>query len=142
LIPGISSLSEAALLGVSREVREGAEALGIGRLGIIFGVILPTARADLASAVILAASRAMGETMIVAIAAGQDPQLGFDPRLPVQTLTAYLIQGDRGESPSGTLQSLSLFAVGATLFALTCCMGAARRYLARSRREVALGMEP
>lgn len=141
LIPGISSLSEAALLGVPRELRDGAEALGIGRLGIIFGVVLPTARAGLASAMILAASRAMGESMIVAIAAGQDPHLTFDPRLPVQTLTAYLIQVPGGETPSGTLQYLSLFAVGATLFALTCCMGAARRYLARSRREVALSLE-
>jgi phosphate transport system permease protein len=142
LIPAISSLAAAALLGVPRELREGAQALGIGRLGIIFSVVLPTARADLASAMIVAASRAMGETMIVAIAAGQDPHLTFDPRLPVQTLTAYLIQGNRGGMPSGTPQYLSLFVVGATLFALTCCMGAARRYLARSRREIALGGEP
>jgi phosphate transport system permease protein len=124
LVPMISSLSEDALFAVPSALREGAYALGAGRLPTIFRVVLPSAVSGIAASVILAASRAVGETMIVAIAAGQQPRLTLDPRVPIETMTAYVVQVSMGDTPNGTLEYSTIFVVGAALFALTFVMNA------------------
>jgi phosphate transport system permease protein len=124
LIPMISSLSEDALFAVPNALREGAYALGAGRLPTIFRVVLPSAMSGIAASVILAVSRAIGETMIVAIAAGQQPRLTLDPRVPVETMTAYVVQVSMGDTPTGTLEYRTIFVVGAVLFLMTFSMNA------------------
>jgi phosphate transport system permease protein len=122
LIPMISSLSEDALFAVPRSLREGAYALGASRLPTIFRVVLPSAMSGIAASVILAVSRAVGETMIVAIAAGQQPRLTLDPRVPVETMTAYVVQVSMGDTPTGTLEYRTIFVVGTVLFLMTFVM--------------------
>jgi len=122
LVPMISSLSEDALFAVPRSLREGAYALGAGRLPTIFRVVLPSAMSGIAASVILAVSRAVGETMIVAIAAGQQPRLTLDPRVPVETMTAYVVQVSMGDTPTGTLEYRTIFVVGTVLFIMTFVM--------------------
>jgi phosphate transport system permease protein len=124
LIPMISSLSEDALFAVPHSLREGAYALGASRLPTIFRIVLPSAMSGIAASVILAASRAIGETMIVAIAAGQQPRLTLDPRVPVETMTAYVVQVSMGDTPTGTLEYRTIFVVGAVLFLMTFVMNA------------------
>jgi len=119
IIPMISSLSEDALYAVPRGLKEGAYALGAGRPSTIMRVIVPAARSGIAASVALAISRAIGETMIVAIAAGQQPRLTFDPRVPVETMTAYIVQVSMGDTPTGTLEYRTIFVVGAALFVMT-----------------------
>jgi phosphate transport system permease protein len=130
LIPMICSLCQDALLAVPSGLREGALALGASRLATIFRVVLPAASSGIAAAVILAASRAVGETMIVAIAAGQQPRLTFDPRVPVQTLTAYVAQANGGDEPGA-----APFVVGALLFLVTFALTALSVQLQRRFRE-------
>jgi phosphate transport system permease protein len=137
LIPLISSLSEDALHAVPTSLREGAYALGAGQLPTIFRVVLPSAVSGIAASVILAASRAIGETMIVAIAAGQQPRLTLDPRVPVETMTAYVVQVSMGDTPTGTLEYRTIFVVGSVLFLMTFVMNALsfrlkRRYSAQA----------
>ena len=124
LIPMISSLSEDALFAVPNGLREAAYALGAGRLPTIFRVVLPSAMSGIAASVLLAVSRAIGETMIVAIAAGQQPRLTLDPRVPVETMTAYVVQVSMGDTPTGTLEYRTIFVVGAVLFLMTFSMNA------------------
>jgi phosphate transport system permease protein len=124
LIPMISSLSEDALFAVPNSLREGAYALGASRLPAIFRVVLPSAMSGIAASVILAVSRAIGETMIVAIAAGQQPRLTLDPRVPVETMTAYVVQVSMGDTPTGTLEYRTIFVVGSVLFLMTFVMNA------------------
>jgi phosphate transport system permease protein len=132
LVPMISSLSEDALFAVPNGLREGAYALGAGRLPTIFRVVLPSAMSGIAASVILAVSRAIGETMIVAIAAGQQPRLTLDPRVPVETMTAYVVQVSLGDTPTGTLEYRTIFVVGAVLFLITFSMNAlSQRYKRR-----------
>jgi phosphate transport system permease protein len=122
IIPMISSLSEDAIHAVPNSLREAAYGLGAGKLQTIFRVILPTARSGIAAAITLAISRAIGETMIVTIAAGMQPQMTLDPREPIQTMTAYIVQVSMGDVPNGSLEYKTIFVVGATLFALTFVM--------------------
>lgn len=133
IIPLVSSLSEDALYAVPRPLREGAYALGASRLTTLFRVILPAARSGITAAILLAVGRAVGETMIVAIAAGQQPRLTLDPRVPVETMTAYIVQVSMGDTPAGTLEYKTIFVVGAALFALTFAMNAASRRVLRGR---------
>jgi phosphate transport system permease protein len=135
IIPMISSLSEDAIYAVPRSYREGAYALGAGRLPTILRVVLPSAFSGIAASVVLAVSRAVGETMIVAIAAGQQPRLTADPRVPVETMTAYIVQIGLGDTPTGTLEYKTIFVVGASLFALTFVMNVFSQRLARKFRE-------
>jgi phosphate transport system permease protein len=131
IIPMISSLTEDALYAVPNGYREGAYALGATRLTTIFGVVLPSAFSGIAAAVILAISRAIGETMIVAIAAGQQPRLTFDPRVPVETMTAYIVQISMGDTPTGTLEYRSIYVVGASLFVITFAVNLISQRLSR-----------
>lgn len=119
IFPVITSLSEDAIFAVPTSLREAALALGATKLATIFRVVLPSAFSGISSAVILGISRAIGETMIVAIAAGQQPRMATDPRVPVETMTAYIVQVSLGDTPSGTLEYRTIFAVGLALFALT-----------------------
>ncbi len=131
IIPMISSLTEDALYAVPNGYREGAYALGATRLTTIFKVILPSAFSGIAAAVILAVSRAIGETMIVAIAAGQQPRLTLDPRVPIETMTAYIVQISMGDTPTGTLEYRSIYVVGASLFLITFVVNLISQRLAR-----------
>lgn len=119
IVPIIASLSEDAIYAVPRTLREGSLALGATRLSTVFRVLLPAAFSGIGAAVILGISRAIGETMIVAIAAGQQPRLTLDPRVPVETMTAYIVQVSMGDTPSGTLEYRTIFAVGLSLFVFT-----------------------
>lgn len=134
IIPMISSLSEDALYAVPRNLREASLALGAGRIPTIFRVVIPAAGSGIIAAVTLAVARAVGETMIVAIAAGQQPRLTLDPRVPVETMTAYIVQVSMGDVPSGTIESKTIFVVGMVLFLMTFVMNIfAQRLRSRSQ---------
>jgi phosphate transport system permease protein len=119
IVPIVASLSEDAIFAVAPSLREASYALGAGRLATIVRVVLPTAFSGIAAAVILGLSRAIGETMIVAIAAGQQPRLTLDPRVPIETMTAYIVQVSLGDTPTGTIEYKTIFAVGLVLFVMT-----------------------
>lgn len=124
ILPIIASLSEDAITAVPSSLREGAYALGGTKLGAVFRVVLPSASSGIIAALILGVSRAIGETMIVAIAAGQQPRLTVDPREGVQTMTAYIVQVSLGDTPTGTLEYRTIFAIGLTLFLVTLMLNA------------------
>ncbi len=119
IIPLVSSLSEDAMHAVPMRLREGAYALGSQKIQVAFKIVLPAALSGVTASIILAVSRAIGETMIVAIAAGQQPRLTFNPLVPVETITAYIVQVSLGDTPHGTLEYRTIFACGTALFALT-----------------------
>lgn len=119
ILPLVASLSDDALRAVPMPQREGAWALGAGRVPTILRVVLPAARSGIVAAGTLALGRAVGETMIVAIAAGQEPRLTLDPRVPIETMTAFIVQVSLGDVAAGTLASRTIFVVGAALFVLT-----------------------
>lgn len=135
ITPIICSLSEDAIYAVPRSLREGAYALGAGRLPTLFRVVLPAARSGILAALLLGVSRAIGETMIVAIAAGQQPRFTLDPRVPIETMTAYIVKVSMGDTPTGTLEYRTIFAVGATLFVFTLAMNMLGQRLARGARR-------
>lgn len=136
IIPMISSLSEDALHAVPTALREAAMGLGASRLTTILRVVVPSARSGIAAALTLAVSRAIGETMIVAIAAGQQPRFTFDPRVPVETMTAYIVQVSMGDVPTGTLEYRTIFVVGAMLFLMTFSMNVVSQRFARKYRRL------
>ncbi len=119
IIPTIASLSEDALYAVPMSLREAGYALGGGKVATIFNVVVPAAFSGIAASVILGVSRAVGETMIVTIAAGQMPRFTLDPTTPIATMTAYIVQVGSGETPHGTLEYRTIFVVGACLFLMT-----------------------
>ncbi len=131
IVPMISSLSEDALHSVPTALREVAWGLGAGRVTTVWRVVLPAARSGVGASLLLAVSRAIGETMIVAIAAGQQPNLTLDPRVPVETMTAYIVQVSMGDTPAGTIEYRTIFAVGAALFVLTFAMNLLSRRVLR-----------
>jgi phosphate transport system permease protein len=136
IIPMISSLSDDALSAVPRSLREAAYGLGSTKLEVSTRVVFPAAVSGVAAAVILAMSRAVGETMIVAIAAGQNPLFTLDPRVPVETMTTYIVQVSLGDTPAGSIAYETIFAVGATLFVVTLLMNIGSHYFVRKFREV------
>lgn len=119
IIPFVSSLSEDALHAVPSSLREASFGMGATRLQTAFKVIVPAASSGIIVSIILAISRAIGETMIVAIAAGQQPRLTLDPTVPVETITAYIVQVSLGDVQHGSLEYRTIFAAGITLFAFT-----------------------
>ena len=135
ILPMVASLSEDAMRAVPRSLREGAYALGATRLEVSTRVVLPAALSGIASAFILAVSRAIGETMIVTIAAGQTPNFTFNPFVPIETMTAYIVQVSLGDTPTGTLEYKTIFAVALLLFALTLVMNLLSQYIVRRFRE-------
>jgi phosphate transport system permease protein len=135
ILPMISSLSEDAMHSVPRGLREGAYALGATRMQAALRVVVPAAFSGISAAVILAVSRAIGETMIVAIAAGQQPRLTLDPRVPIETMTAYIVQVSLGDTPAGTLEYRTIFAVGMLLFVSTFVLNLISNWLRERFRE-------
>jgi phosphate transport system permease protein len=135
ILPMVSSLSEDALHSVPAGLREGAYALGATRMQAALRVVVPAAFSGISAASILAVSRAIGETMIVAIAAGQQPRLTFDPRVPIETMTAYIVQVSLGDTPAGTLEYRTIFAVGMLLFVSTFVLNLASNWLRERFRE-------
>jgi phosphate transport system permease protein len=135
ILPLVSSLSEDALHSVPNGLREGAYALGSTRMQTSLFVVVPAAFSGVSAAAILAVSRAIGETMIVAIAAGQQPRLTLDPRVPVETMTAYIVQVSLGDTPAGTLEYRTIFAVGMLLFAGTFALNMVSTWLRNRFRE-------
>jgi phosphate transport system permease protein len=135
ILPLVSSLSEDALHSVPNGLREGAYALGSTRMQTSLRVVVPAAFSGISAAAILAVSRAVGETMIVAIAAGQQPRLTFDPRVPVETMTAYIVQVSLGDTPAGTLEYRTIFAVGMLLFLSTFVLNMMSIWLRNRFRE-------
>ncbi|MBI3311960.1 MAG: phosphate ABC transporter permease subunit PstC [Candidatus Omnitrophica bacterium] len=135
IIPMISSLSEDAMFAVPQSLREGAYALGSSRLQAAFSVVLPSAFSGVAASFLLAISRAIGETMIVAIAAGQQPRLTLNPFVPVETMTAYIVQVSMGDTPTGTIEYKTIFAVGMTLFVFTLILNLISQHLRERFQE-------
>lgn len=119
IIPYISSLSEDALHAVPSALREASFGMGATKLQTAFKVIVPAASSGIIVSIILAISRAIGETMIVAIAAGQQPRLTLDPTVPIETITAYIVQVSLGDVQHGSLEYRTIFAAGITLFVFT-----------------------
>jgi phosphate transport system permease protein len=138
ILPLVSSLAEDAMQAVPRGLREGSYALGATRMQTSVRVVVPAALSGITAAFILAASRAIGETMIVAIAAGQQPRLTWNPLVPIETMTAYIVQVSLGDTPQGTLEYRTIFAVGALLFLSTFVLNLASAWLReRFRQEYA-----
>lgn len=135
ILPLVSSLSEDAMRAVPRGLREGAYALGATRMQTALTVVVPAAFSGITAAFILAVSRAIGETMIVAIAAGQQPRLTANPFVPIETLTAYIVQVSLGDTPQGTLEYRTIFAVGMLLFLMTFVLNLASTWLRERLRE-------
>jgi phosphate transport system permease protein len=135
IIPLVSSLSEDAISAVPSALREGAFGLGATRFEVAWRVVVPAALSGIVASFILALSRAVGETMIVAIAAGQNPIFTFNPFVPVATMTAYIVQVSLGDTPYGSLEYFTLFAVGTVLFIFTFFMNMASFWFVRRFRE-------
>ncbi len=135
ILPLVSSLAEDAMRGVPRGLREGSYALGATKMQTSLRVVVPAAFSGITAAFILAVSRAIGETMIVAIAAGQQPRLTFDPTVPVETMTAYIVQISLGDTPQGTLEYRTIFAVGMLLFIGTFALNLVSAWLRERFRE-------
>ena len=136
IIPMVSSLSEDAMISVPRSLREGAYALGANRYEVSLKIVVPAALSGIIAAFILAISRAIGETMLVTIAAGATPRLTFNPMESIQTMTAYIVQLSLGESPVGSLEYNTIFAVGLVLFAMTLMMNLLGFWVVRRYREI------
>jgi len=119
IIPYVSSVSEDSMKAVPMQIREGSYAMGATKFQTAFRVIIPSAFSGIAAAFIIGISRAIGETMVVAIAAGMMPNLTINPIEPIQTLTAYIVGVSLGDVPHGTLEYKTIFAAGITLFLMT-----------------------
>lgn len=136
IIPYVSSLSEDAMRAVPMSLREGAYAMGANRIITAVRVVYPSALSGIVASYILAISRAIGETMIVAIAAGMQPNLTLDPREPAATITAFIVQVSLGDLPHGSIGYQSIFAAGITLFIMTLVFNILGYILRKRFREV------
>jgi phosphate transport system permease protein len=135
IVPLIASLSEDAIRSVPRAMREGAYALGATKLEVSGRIIVPAALSGIVASFILAASRAVGETMIVALAAGSKAQIARDPLQPGETMTGYIVQVVSGDAPRGSTIYYSLFAVGLLLFVMTLALNIFSHWFVRRFRE-------
>lgn len=136
IIPYIASLSEDAMHAVPMNIREGSYAMGATRLQTAFGVIVPSAFSGVTAAYILGISRALGETMVVAIAGGLQPNVTADPRQPAATITAYIVQVSLGDLPHDSIGYQSIFAAGLALMVMTLFFNIAGYLLRRRYREI------
>ncbi len=135
IMPVISSLSADAMRAVPLALREAGYGLGASKLDVTLKVVLPAALSGILAAVILAFSRAVGETMIVTLAAGQRPLLTLDPRETIATMTSFIVQAATGDQPAGSLASRALYAVATTLFAITFLLNLGTQALVRRFSE-------
>jgi phosphate transport system permease protein len=136
LIPTVASISEDAMTAVPQELRDGAYGLGASRLQVSTRIVIPAAVSGIVASYVLAVSRAVGETMIVLIAAGGLAQVTFDPREPAQTMTAFIGATGLGDVPTGSVEYKTIFAVGLTLFVITFAMNMLAIRLVRRFREI------
>ena len=136
IIPYVSSVSEDAMKAVPMHIREGSYAMGATKFQTAFKVIIPAAFSGIAAAFIIGISRAIGETMVVAIAAGMMPNLTINPIEPVQTLTAYIVGVSLGDVPHGTVEYKTIFAAGITLFFMTLVLNILGFWFRKRIREV------
>jgi phosphate transport system permease protein len=136
LMPIVASLSEDAMGAVPRDLRDGAYALGSTKVQVATRIVVPAAVSGIIASFVLAISRAVGETMIVLIAMGQQPNLTFDPRAAAEAMTAFIAATGAGDVPTGSIEYKTIFAVGATLFVLTLVMNIIAIRLVRKYREV------
>ncbi|HET6639198.1 MAG TPA: phosphate ABC transporter permease subunit PstC [Gemmatimonadota bacterium] len=135
VLPLIASLSEDAMNAVPRGLRQGAYALGATKFEVATRVVTPAALSGIVASFVLAISRAIGETMAVVLAAGMTPNLTLDVRQSIQTLTAYIVQVSLGDTPFGSIEYQSIFAVGLLLFAVTLGMNVFGRWFLKRYRE-------
>jgi phosphate transport system permease protein len=136
IVPIIASISEDAMSAVPRGLREGAYALGATKAKVAIRVVFPAALSGIVASVMLAISRALGETMIVVLAAGSTPQLTFNPVEAIQAMTSYIAVTATGDIPAGSIDYKSVFAVGTVLFVMTLAMNMISIRLVRRFREV------
>jgi phosphate transport system permease protein len=136
IVPMVSSLSEDAMAAVPRALREGAYALGATKYEVATRTVVPAALSGIIASFILAISRAIGETMIVTIAAGAQAKLTLNPLESMQTMTAYIAQTSMGEASHGSVEYRTIFAVGLLLFAITLLMNIISIFVLRRFREV------
>jgi len=135
IVPYVASVSEDAMRAVPRYMREGSYAMGATKLQTALRVVVPGAFSGLAAAYILGISRAVGETMVVAIAAGMQPQLTFNPTEPAATITAYIVQVSLGDLPHDSIGYQSIFAAGLVLMLMTLVFNVIGFFLTRKFRE-------
>lgn len=135
ILPYVVSVSEDAMRAVPNGLREGAYALGMSKWQVALRVVVPGAFSGITAAFILGMSRAVGETMVLAIAAGQNPNLTFDPREGAATITAYIVQVSLGDLPHGSLAYSTIFSTGLVLFIMTLGFNLAGFYLRKRFRE-------
>jgi phosphate transport system permease protein len=136
LIPTVATLSEDAMAAVPRDLRDGGYALGADKLQVSTRIVVPAAISGIIAAFVLAFSRAVGETMIVLIAAGQLAQISFDPRETIETITAFIGATGNGDIPTGSIEYKTIFAVGFLLFVMTLVINLISIRLVRKYREV------
>lgn len=134
-LPMVASLCEDAMMAIPDSVRNGAYALGSTKMEVALKIILPSTATSIASAFVLAISRAIGETMIVAIAAGQSPMLNFNPLASIQTMTGFMVNLSLGDIQQGTIEYKTLFAVGAMLFLMTLVMNLVAKGILHRNKE-------
>ena len=135
IIPMIASLSEDAMSSVPNAMREGALAMGATKLEVVNRVVIPSAISGIVASIVLALSRAIGETMIVTIASGSSKNFTFDVTQSMQTMTAYIVEVTGGDAPAGSTIYYSLYAVAMTLFVFTLLMNLLATYVAKKWRE-------
>ncbi len=135
IMPMVSTLSEDAMVAVPRTLRDGAYALGATRYEVAIKIVVPAALPGIMAALILALSRAIGETMIVTIAAGATPNMTFSPLESIQAMTSYIVQVNQGESPQGSVIFKTIFAVGLLLFLTTLAMNIAGQWVIKRFRN-------
>lgn len=136
IIPYVSSVSEDAMRAVPMQMREGSYAMGATRFQTATKVVVPSAFSGISAAYILGISRAVGETMVVTVAAGQQPNLTANPMEPAATITAYIVQVSLGDLPHGSIGYQTIFAAGLTLMLITLVFNVLGFYLSRRYREV------
>jgi phosphate transport system permease protein len=136
LIPTVASISEDAMSAVPQDLRDGAYALGSTRLQVATRIVVPAAISGIVASYVLAISRAVGETMIVLIAAGQQPKITLDPREAIETMTAFIAATGAGDVPVGSIEYKTIFAVGLTLFLATFLLNIVAIRLVRRYREI------
>jgi phosphate transport system permease protein len=135
IVPLVASISEDAMRAVPRALREAAYGMGATRRTVALRVVVPAALSGIVAAFILGVSRAVGETMIVALASGNVANLSADPREPMATMTAFIVQMARGDTPVDSIPYRTIFALGTTLFAMTLILNAASLRIGRKFRE-------
>jgi phosphate transport system permease protein len=136
VLPTIASVAEDAMSAVPASLREGAFGLGASKLQVSLRIVFPAALSGIVAALILGGSRAIGETVLVLVAGGQTPNLGLDPTESYQTMAAFIAAQARGDIPTGSIEYLTIFAVGFTLFVMTLALNALSIRLVRRYRQV------